>query len=147
MFQYLILFSIITFVSSLIVLGGNNLLLQNHPLVQNSPLIQNQNQNPLSLNKPLTKINSIYEDFYSQTLYENTAQSSNSASIYSDFYNTMNQIDYELSFNQCFNDLSILYDKLNKYEILFQKLQIEMNWLNMEIEQSNIQRIRKIFRN
>ena len=145
MFQYLILFSIITFASSQIVLGGNNLLLQNHPLVQNSPLIQNQNS-PLALNKPLTKINSIYEDFYSQTLYENTAQASNSDSIYSDFYNTMNPIDYELSFNQCFNDLSILYDKLNKYEILYKKLQIEMNWLNMEIEQPNIQRIRKIFR-
>ncbi len=144
MFQYLILFSIITSGFSQIVLGGNN------HLVQNSPLIQNQIQNnPLSLNKP---IDSIYEDFYSQTLYENSPQASNSASLYSDFYThtdfytTMNQIDYELSFNQCFNDLSILYDKLNKYEILFQKLQIEMNWLNMEIEQPNIQRIRKIFR-
>ena len=96
------------------------------------------------INKP---VSSIYEDFYlSDNYIDNndldfyTGYIDNDNSIYEDFYNHEkdDDDDYKYKFDQCFDDLKLLSDRITKYEQIFKNIEIEIVTLNNIIKQNTI---------
>ena len=103
------------------------------------------------INKPVT---SIYEDFYlsdnyidnigsdfytGYMEYINNENNDNNDSIYEDFYIQENRKEeYKEKFDQCFDDLRLLSDRIAKYEEIFKNIEVEIVTLNNIIKQNKI---------
>ena len=100
-------------------------------------------QSPETINDSL---DSIYQDFYvsnnkdkNSDLDFYTEYVNNDNSIYEDFYiQKEDNDDYKYKFDQCFDDLKLLSDRITKYEQIFKNIEVEIVTLNNIIKQNKI---------
>lgn len=172
MFRFITLLSIISLGISQIVVNGNNQELVNQKIEElhrrlSSPEYKTKlrrlknvlnvlnfkpepkpkytTESPISINQNL---NSLYEDFYiSDNYIDNnnldfyTGYINNDNSIYEDFY-IQKEDDYKYKFDQCFDDLKLLSDRISKYEQIFKNIEVEIVTLNNIIKENKINNLK-----